>query len=91
MSDETKKTKEHPVLDMIFRLVNVYLAVTFFLNGWGKLQNQEYLLAASWFIISLSSIAQVFGWFQNKSKAVTTVIFIPLIFALIVILASQWL
>lgn len=91
MADETKKPKERPILDLIFRLVNVYLAATFFLNGWEKWQNEEYLLAVSWFIFSLSQIAQVFKWYQNKSRVVIILMFIPLIFALIVILSNQWL
>lgn len=91
MADETKKTPERPIIDMIFRLLNVYLAATFFLNGWENWQSQKYLLAISWFIFSLSQIAQVFKWYQNRSKAVLVLMFIPLIFALIVILSNQWL
>lgn len=76
---------------MIFRLACVYLAATFFFYGWEKWRNEEYLLAVSWFIFSLSQIGQIFGWFQNKSKVVVILMFIPILLALIVILSSQWL
>ena len=91
MADETKKTKERPIINMIFRLACVYLAATFFLNGWENWQSQKYLVAVSWFIFSLSQIGQIFGWFQNKSKVVIVLIFIPILLAMIVILSNQWL
>lgn len=91
MADETKKPQENPIIKMIFRLACVYLAATFFFNGWENWQNQKYLVAVSWFIFSLSQIGQIFGWFQNKSKVVIALMFIPLLLAMIVILSSQWL
>lgn len=47
MTDETKKNKERPIIDMIFRLINVYLAATFFFNGWENWQSEKYLLAVT--------------------------------------------
>jgi hypothetical protein len=89
MADENKKPNQ--IVEMIFRLCCVYVAATFFFYAWEKWQNQEYLLAASWFIFSLSQIGQIFGWFKNKSKFVIILMFIPIVFALIVILSNQWL
>lgn len=91
MADETKKPKERPIIDMIFRLLNVYLAANFFFHGWEKWQNEQYLLAVSWFVFSLSTIGQIFGWFRNKSKVVIILMFIPILLAMIVILSNQWL
>jgi uncharacterized membrane protein YphA (DoxX/SURF4 family) len=91
MADETEKPKSNPIIDLIMRLINVYLAATFFFNGWEKWQNQEYLLAVSWFIFSFSQIAQLFGWFHHKSKLIRWGLWIPLVFALIIILSNQWL
>lgn len=89
MENTSDKSKERPILDMIVRLINVYLAATFFFNGLREWQNQEYLLSVSWFIFSLSQIAQVFGWFHHKSKFIRWGLLIPLGFALIFILGKS--
>lgn len=91
MADETKKTPERPIIDMIFRLVMIYTAATCLFRGLQNWRNEDYLQAVIWFLITFSQIGQILGWSRHESKVVRLTIWIPLVLALILYVVSKML
>ena len=88
MADE-KKTREHPIIDLVFRLLSVYLVATCFMSGLQNWQDGEYLKSVGWFLLCFSQIGQVFGWYKHESKIVRQLMWILLIIAIIFFVLSR--
>ncbi len=68
MANEENKKISRPVLDMIMRLLNVYLAAHFFFTGLQYWSGGEFLLAVTNFALVIVEIGIVFDWLNKKSK-----------------------
>lgn len=68
MADEIKKNNRHPFLDMIMRLLCVYLATSFFFSGLQHWHDGELLRAGVDFALVVAEIGLIFGWSSKKSK-----------------------
>lgn len=68
----------------------IYTAATCFFRGLQNWRGEEYLEAATWLLLSLSQIGQIFGLNKYKSILVRSLVWIPLIIALILIVL-KWL
>ena len=70
MTDETRKIKKRPVIDMIFRLLCVYVAATSFFTGLQDLRDSAYLKAGMDFSLVILELGLIFSWHRHKSKIV---------------------
>lgn len=66
MTDEPKKTKESPIIEMVFRLACVYLAATFFFKGLEDWRNGEYLLVGMDFSLVFLELGLIFDWYKQR-------------------------
>ncbi len=74
MANEKKKIIAHPILDLIMRLVNVYLVAHFFFTGLQYWNDSEFLLAITNFALVIVEIGIVFDWLNKNSKILRVLI-----------------
>lgn len=89
MEVETKKTKESPILNIIFRLVCVYLAATFFFKGLEDWRNGEYLLVGVDFSLVFLELGLIFRWHSHKLKIVRVLVWVAVALSFIFLALSK--
>ncbi|HRH43869.1 MAG TPA: hypothetical protein PKY82_19715 [Pyrinomonadaceae bacterium] len=89
MKNETEKSTYHYVLDLFFWLAMIYTAATCFFHGLQNWRNEDFLESGIWFLLSLSQVGQLWGWFHHKSKVFRLVVWIPLTLALFLLILSR--
>ena len=89
MTDETEKNNRHPLLNIIMRLLCVYLAAFFFFSGLQHWQDGELLRAGVDFALVVGEIGLVLGWSSNKSKVLRVLMWIALVAAFIFLALSK--
>ena len=73
MEDETKKIKDRPLGDMLFRLACVYVAATFFFNGFQDWRDEEYLKAGMDFSLVVGELGLIFKWYSHESNIIKAI------------------
>lgn len=68
MADKKSKKVGRPLLDLMMRLLCVYLAASFFFGGLQYWRDGELLLAASNFAIVIGEIGLILNWSGKSSK-----------------------
>ena len=89
MEVETKKNIGHPFLDVIMRLLCVYLAASFFFSGLQHWRDGELLRAGIDFALVVAEIGLIFGWSGKKSKVLRAVMWAALLAAFIFLALSK--
>ncbi len=83
MIDETEKSNRHPLLDMIMRLLCVYLAASFFFSGLQHWRDGELLRAGVDFALVVAEIGLVLDLSSKKSKVLRVLMWTALVAAFI--------
>ena len=89
MEVETKKNIKHPFLDIIMRLLCVYLAASFFFSGLQHWREGELLRAGVDFALVVAEIGLIFGWSSKKSKTLRALTWTALVAAFIFLALSK--
>jgi hypothetical protein len=89
MTDETKKSSRHPFLDIIMRLLCVYLAASFFFSGLQHWRDGELLRAGVDFALVVAEIGLVLDWSSKKSKVLRVLMWVALVAVFIFLALSK--
>jgi len=89
MKDETKKSSRRSVLDIIMRLLCVYLTASFFFSGLQHWRGGELLRAGIDFSLVISYLGLAFGWHNHKSKVVRVLAWVGIAAAVIFLALSK--
>jgi len=89
MTDKTIRNSRHSLLDIIFRLLCVYLAASFFFSGLQHWRDGELLRAGVDFALVVSEFGLIFGWHNHKSKVVRLLAWAGIIAAFVFLAFSK--
>ncbi len=89
MANEKKKITDNPLLNLIMRLLNVYLAATFFFKGLQDWSNGELLLTGVDLGMVILEIGFIFNWINKDSKILRFLMFAAAALALICLVFSK--
>ncbi len=89
MAKEKKKIISHPVLDLIMRLLNVYLAAHSFFKGLQHWSSGELLLACADFGLVVLYIGFIFNWISKNSKFLRVLMFAAITISVICLVLSK--
>jgi len=89
MADETEKNNQHPLLDIIMRLLCMYLAASFFFSGLQHWRDGELLRAGVDFALVVAEIGLIFGWSSKKSKVLRVLMWAALVAAFVFLALSK--
>ena len=60
-------------MDMIFRLLCVYVAASFFFGGLQDWRNEEYLKAGMDFSLVIGEFGLIFKWYSHESNIIKAI------------------
>lgn len=91
MADEKKNQRSFfdSLLDIVFRLLCVYLAASFFFGGLQHWREGEYLRAGADFSLVVAELGLIFGWSGNRFKALRVLMWAALAAAFIFLALSK--
>jgi uncharacterized membrane protein YphA (DoxX/SURF4 family) len=89
MADEVKRNGQRSLLDLIMRLLCVYLAASFFFSGLQHWRDGELLQAGVNFSLVVAELGLIFGWHGHKSKVVRVLAWAGVIVAFIFLALSK--
>ncbi|MEO8072581.1 MAG: hypothetical protein ABI686_04975 [Acidobacteriota bacterium] len=89
MANEKKKIIAHPVLDLVMRLLNVYLVAYFFSKGLQHWNDSEFLLTIAFFGLAIVYIGFVFNWINKNYKFLRILMFAAIVISVVCLALSK--